>query len=87
MRRAGPPLAMIVLLPALTYYLGISLREGGGALLPPSLSLLGRIPPPTLTAVGLYAGWLALQLALYGALPSRRVDGARWPTARGSPTR
>jgi protein-S-isoprenylcysteine O-methyltransferase Ste14 len=76
MRRAGSPLAMIVLLPALTYYLWISLRDGGGALVPPSLALLGRIPPPTLTAAALYAAWFALQLALYRALPGRQVAGA-----------
>ena len=82
MRRAGAPLAMILLLPALTYYLWISVRDGGGALVPPSLALLARIPTPTLTAVGLYAAWLVLQLALYRAVPGRRVEGA--PLADGT---
>lgn len=76
MRRAGPPLAMVLLLPALTYYLWLSLRDGGGALVPLSPALLARIPAPTLMAIGLYAAWLALQLALYGVVPGRQVAGA-----------
>jgi hypothetical protein len=67
-------------LPALAYYLWLSLRDGGGALLVPTPSLLARIPAPTPLAVGLYATWLGLQIALYLA-PGRRVEGA--PLADG----
>jgi len=67
---------MVLLLPALTYYLWLSLRDGGGALIAPSPALLARIPPPTLGVVGLYLAWLVLQLALYRVLPGRQVDGA-----------
>jgi hypothetical protein len=73
---------MILGLPALAYYLWLCLRDGGGALLVPGPSLLARIPPPTLLAVGLYATWLALQVALYALLPGRRGDGA--PLADGT---
>ena len=80
--RAGRPLAMVVALPALTYYLWLCLRDGGGALLAPTPALLARIPAPTVTALSLYALWIALQLALYGAVPGRRVEGR--PLADGT---
>jgi delta14-sterol reductase len=81
MRRAFSSLVVLLLLPALTYYLWIRVRTGG-ALAPLSPALLGRIPAPTLPAVGLYLAWLGWQLALYRALPGRRVAGA--PLADGT---
>ena len=77
MGRAGAPLAMILLLPALAYYLWIGLHVGGGALVTPSPALLAHIPPPSLAVGGLYLAWLAFQLALYGTLPGGMVAGVR----------
>jgi protein-S-isoprenylcysteine O-methyltransferase Ste14 len=69
------PFLMLTLLPALTYYLWICLHDFDGALAPPTLSLLARSPLPTLSAAALYGVWLALQIALYLALPGRDVPG------------
>jgi protein-S-isoprenylcysteine O-methyltransferase Ste14 len=69
------PLLMLTLLPALTYYLWICLHDFDGALAPATASLLARIPLPTLSAVTLYGGFLALQIALYLGLPGRDARG------------
>jgi protein-S-isoprenylcysteine O-methyltransferase Ste14 len=76
------PLLMVTLLPALTYYLWICLHDFDGALAPATVSLLARIPLPTLSAAALYCGWLALQIGLYLGLPGRDVLGP--PLADGS---
>ena len=74
------PLLMLTLLPALTYYLWICLHDSDGALAPATVSLLARIPLPTLSAVTLCGGFLALHIALHLGLPDVTPGVPRSPT-------
>ena len=82
-RRTIGPLGLMVLLPPLTYYFWLSLRDHGGALVMPSLGeLLAKVPPPTALAVAVYGGWLLLQVVLQLWAPGRIASGV--PLADGS---
>ena len=86
-RRRAIALAMLIGLPSLTYYLWICLRFNGGSLAVPSsaraaLELLGRVPAPSVTAVGLYASWVLLQAVFYLVIPGPVREGS--PLADGS---
>jgi len=70
-------LVMILVIPLVTFYLWAAIFQHGGSLwLPSSLSeFFGMFPAPTLKAVGIVAGWFAVQAIFYMYLPGRVVDG------------
>ncbi|HET6581838.1 MAG TPA: hypothetical protein VFG69_00300 [Nannocystaceae bacterium] len=76
-------LALTIVMPAITFYLWSAVAQHGGALwLPASLSeLAAMVPSPTLPALAIFTGWLALQAVLYVVLPGRVMQG--WPTEHG----
>ncbi len=78
----GLPFVLAVLaLPAVVYYLWISMRYHGGALLlPRSLAalraLLGEVPLPSWRATAIYSIWVLAQLLLQLYAPGRLYPGA-----------
>ncbi|MET0341257.1 MAG: DUF1295 domain-containing protein [Polyangiales bacterium] len=78
---------MLLGCPALTWYVTIAIRHYDGALVLPDAAFLSRIEAPTLTSLGFYAGWLALQLTFAALLPGRIEQGAPLPDGRTLPYR
>ena len=74
--------ALLIVLPPLVYYLWICLAFNRGRLQMPSADMLGRIPLPTATSIGILAGWLIFQGLLQIYAPGRRVEGP--PLADGT---
>jgi protein-S-isoprenylcysteine O-methyltransferase Ste14 len=72
-------LVLLLVLPPLVYYLWMCLEFNHGRLMLPSLDLLGRIPMPTRTAVGIVLGWLAFQALLQIYAPGKWVQGTSLP--------
>lgn len=78
----GLPFVLAVLaLPTVVYYLWISMRYHGGALLVPrSLTelrgLLAELPLPTWRAAAIYGLWVLSQLVLQLYAPGRSIPGA-----------
>lgn len=78
----GLPFALAVFaLPTVVYYLWISMRYHGGALLlPRSLAelrgLVAELPLPTWRAAAIYMTWVLAQLALQLFAPGRQYPGA-----------
>ena len=77
LRQRALAVAMLVGLPALTWYLWTCLTFFDGALVVPAAGALSNIPAPTTTAVAIYLGWWVLQLVLHLGLPARLRDGTR----------
>ncbi|MCB9663762.1 MAG: hypothetical protein H6732_06600 [Alphaproteobacteria bacterium] len=75
-------LALMLGLPAITYYFWFAVRFNGGALLPGEAAdvagFLGSIQP-TWTALGLYLAWFGLQAALQAFGPGPVVEGTELP--------
>jgi delta14-sterol reductase/lamin-B receptor len=73
----------MLVLPPLTYYVWLCLRDHGGALVAPSLGeLIRNVPAPTPRALALYGAWLALQIVLQLWAPGPVQAGV--PLADGS---
>src|SRR5688572_13249536 len=88
LRRHLVAVAMLLGLPALTWYVWICLRYFDGALVVPAspadvLDLLSAVPAPTWPAVLLYAAWIFVQIGLHVALPAQRREGT--PLHNGPP--
>ena len=78
--RRLPAAAMLIGLPAITWYSWLCLTFFDGALVPPAAWLrthrfVDVLPQLTVTSVGLYLAWLALQATLYVILPGRLIEG------------
>jgi Delta14-sterol reductase len=83
LRRRATALTMLVVLPALAYYLGACLIYAGGTVAAPTILFDAlRAAAPTTTAVTLYGAWLLLQAALQLMAPGRIRQGT--PLADGS---
>jgi len=74
--------AMIVGLPALTWYLSIAFLHHDAALVWPDAAFWSRVEPPTWTAAGFWLGWVAFQAALAAWLPGHTVRGEPLPDGR-----
>ena len=73
----------MLVLPPLTYYFWLCLRDHDGALVAPSLGeLIHNVPAPTPRALALYGAWLASQIVLQLWAPGRVQAGV--PLADGS---
>ncbi|PYN29230.1 MAG: hypothetical protein DMD76_01650, partial [Candidatus Rokuibacteriota bacterium] len=82
-RRTLGPLGLMLVLPPLTYYFWLCLRDHDGALVAPSLgALIHNVPAPTPRALALYGAWLASQIVLQLWAPGRVQAGV--PLADGS---
>src|SRR5258708_4825263 len=75
-------LLLMAVLPPFIYYLWFCIDEFGGALRVPTMSLLSRIPAPTLASFILYGCWFLLQAALQMAAPGKLHEGV--PLADGT---
>src|SRR2546428_12181691 len=70
----------MLVLPPLTYYFWLCLRDHDGALVAPSLGeLIHDVPAPTPRALALYGAWLALQIVLQLWAPGRVQAGGPPP--------
>ncbi|MFW5920585.1 MAG: hypothetical protein ACOCUS_02005, partial [Polyangiales bacterium] len=87
-KRAGYDLsfvAMLVGLPALTWYMSICMLHYDGRLVAPTADVVAKVEAPSLFSVGLYIGWLAWQALLQIVLPGKiehgvpQEDGTRLP--------
>jgi protein-S-isoprenylcysteine O-methyltransferase Ste14 len=67
--------AMLLGLPALTWYMSISLLHYDGHLVVPDGRFIDHIEAPSLFSVGLYVGWLAFQAVLAIVLPGKLEKG------------
>lgn len=76
-------LALIVVMPTVSFYLWSANAQHGGSLwLPSSLAdVVAMVPMPTMEAAILFAAWLAVQAVLYVVMPGRVLQG--WPTEHG----
>lgn len=84
-RRAYLPL--MVLLPALTYYLWICVTfYGGRAVVPLSwgefVAFISHVAAPTWQAAAIIGGWLGLQTLLQAVVPGKVVQGEPLPDGR-----
>jgi delta14-sterol reductase len=70
-------LLMLVVLPAIPWYVTIAIRHYDGALVVPSAEMLSHIEAPTLGSTLFYVAWLALQIAFAVLLPGRVIPGER----------
>lgn len=68
-------LALIVGLPLFTYYVWLCVTDFDGSLVLPSVTMLSRIPAPTVISVVLYGAWFLLQSLLQIAAPGRIHEG------------
>lgn len=78
-------LALIVIMPIISFYLWSAIEQHGGSLwIPTSLGeFTAMFPAPTSSALGLFFGWMALQLVLYLFVPGKVMPGLA--SARGEP--
>lgn len=76
-------LALIVVMPTISFYLWSAVAQHGGLLwLPSSMAeLAAMVPVPTWDAAVIFTAWLALQAVLYVVAPGRVMQG--WPTEHG----
>lgn len=76
-------LALIIVMPTISFYVWSAVAQHGGSLwLPSSVAeLAAMVPVPTWDAAAIFAAWLALQAVLYVVGPGRVVQG--WPTEHG----
>lgn len=72
-------LAMIASMPVATEYFAISFVHYDAALVWPDARFWSFMEPPSLTLVGLYLAWIALQAMLFHWLPGRPAEGAPLP--------
>ena len=68
-------LLMLLLLPAVIWYVTIAIRHYDGALVLPDRAFLAHVAPPSFVAVAFYLVWLALQVGLAAYLPGKRERG------------
>lgn len=66
---------MLVVLPVLSLWLGLSLLDLGGRLAWPGAGFFLGLPWPRASTVAFYLAWVAFQAALYLVLPGRRALG------------
>jgi protein-S-isoprenylcysteine O-methyltransferase Ste14 len=69
-------LAMLIVLPAIPWYVTIAIRYYDGALVVPNAAFISHIAAPTLSTCALYLAWLVFQIGLAWLLPGRIVAGA-----------
>lgn len=67
--------AMLVGCPAITWYVTIAIRYYDAALVLPDRAFLSHVAPPSLTALGFYLTWFALQAAFAALLPGKIEHG------------
>lgn len=68
-------LLMLLLCPAVTWYVTIAIRHYDAALVVPDRAFLAHVAPPSLVALGFYLAWLVLQVTFALVLPGRRERG------------
>lgn len=75
-------LALIFVMPAVSFYLWSCVSQHGGSLwLPTSFDqILAMVPAPTGRATAIFAGWLGLQVILQLLCPGKIVQGAQLPS-------
>lgn len=72
-------IVLLLALPPLVYYLWFCLEYNHGKLALPSREMLMAIPAPTLTSVGIIAGWLIFQSLLQIYAPGKWAEGPPLP--------
>jgi hypothetical protein len=75
-------LLMLVVLPAVTWYVTIAMRYYGGSLVVPDAAFAAHVAAPTATSIAFYVGWLALQLGFAQLLPGRIIQGVALESGR-----
>jgi len=72
--------AMIIVLPAITWYVSIAMLHYDGALVLPDATFLTHVAAPTTVSVALYLGWFGLQVILMKLAPGSWVQGVPTPS-------
>lgn len=80
-------LLMLLLLPAITWYVTIAIKHYDGALVLPDAAFWSHVAAPTPASLAFYVGWLALQLGLAAWLPGRIEQGVALEDGRTLPYR
>lgn len=79
--------AMLVGLPALSWYLTIAVLHHDARLALPDACFWREVAAPTATALAFWLGWIAFQALLASLLPGRTVHGVPLPDGRSLPYR